>query len=93
MEEQKRADEERALLEQQEKELQARLEVESQTASELKAKLEQLNSLHINSCQTLFRDILPLEDLEVRVNVLFYVSKQRIYSAFSRKVISFITTV
>lgn len=67
VEEQKRADEEKARLEQQEKELQARLEAESQTAIELKAKLEQLNSLHISSCQSIFREILPLEDLEVSV--------------------------
>lgn len=67
VEEQKRADEERNRLEQQEKELQARLEAESQTASELKAKLEQLNLMHINSSQSLFRDILPLEELEVVV--------------------------
>lgn len=66
VEEQKRADDEKARLEQQEKELQARLEAESQTAIELKAKLDQLNALHINSCQSIFREILPLEELEVK---------------------------
>lgn len=62
--EQRHSEEERARLEQQERELQARLEAEIQTAAELKVKLEQLNSLHINSCQTLFRDILPSDELE-----------------------------
>lgn len=65
IEEQKRADEERTKLEQQENELKARLEAESQTASELKAKFEQLNALHLSN-QSLFRDNIlpPLEDLE-----------------------------
>lgn len=61
MSEQKRSDEERAQLEQRERELQARLDSESQIVNELQTKLEQYKSLVNNP----IKELLPLEELEV----------------------------